>query len=233
LVELGPEFTSVFVRQLLLACVEQKKDAIIKTWDMVCEIRADYITDLSLKIGYVNAFLTSSACNFLSECLEEALFSEFPLAIYLAGIVFGDLLADNIVTISDVEILVAEKLGRVPESAKIMATCAVRMKDKMGADKTADFFKGFAWKRLWESGVVDEEVLVEWTNKYGLAFIVEASNATPSTSSKKNKQSARRAKAAAEEAKQDEEDFGASVVIPVSVRKLAGKHGKKAKKYAL
>jgi hypothetical protein len=113
-------------------------------------------------------------CKFLTECLEDGLFSEFPHASYVVGLSFGDLLADNTVAISDVEKIVAEEnFGRMPDSAKIFANIVKRMSEKEGERNTASFFKAFEWKNLWEGGNVKDEDYEEWIKKFDLKFLFE------------------------------------------------------------
>jgi hypothetical protein len=113
-------------------------------------------------------------CKFLADCIEDGLFSEFPHAGYVIGLVFGDLLIDSTVSIADVEKAVEEgKFGKISESARIFASIVVRMRDHIvGETKTASFFKGFAWKSLWEGGVAEEDSYNEWVAKYSLHFVI-------------------------------------------------------------
>jgi hypothetical protein len=43
----------------------------------------------------------------------------------------------------------------------------------VGERKTASFFKGFAWKSLWEGGEVDEDSYNAWVAKYELEFLFQ------------------------------------------------------------
>jgi len=170
LTEIGSDMISSFVSQLMVASCEQKKESIGKTLMLVKDLREEHISVENLKKG-ISLFLDS--------CIDEDLFSEFPLAAYVIGSLFGDLVADETMSLFAVDEMVglADGIrdGRIPDAAKIFAAVLNRLKDQIGEEDTIAFLGDFDLKSLWGERAPEDESYSTWIEKNDIYFLLSTS----------------------------------------------------------
>lgn len=178
--EIGPDLMSLFICKMLMACAEQKKDSIKKTWNMIKKLRKEFFPIEILKAGYVIvcSLISSRLALFLTDCDEEGLFSEFPLTSFVLGQILGDLILEMNMSVTEVsKMLDAFKQGRVPDSSKIFSSIIDRMREKTSDRDVVAFFGDFNLKSLWEREEdPNQDTFDSWILKSDIQFLLDGPN---------------------------------------------------------